>query len=96
MEPVVTFFFPELKGVCRLEGKHKVRFEVVWVQTKGCMTQKTVIHTIDTPVIELWCEKKAVKPKDDDEDTGMDGTLEMAIEDPDMQAWLEGLILSGL
>lgn len=73
MQPVVNFFFPECKAVKRLGGRYKVRFEVIWVQKKGCMKSKTAIHTIDTPVIELWCEKKVVKPKAEGEDTVVSG-----------------------
>lgn len=58
VEPVVTYTFPEFKDVRRRKGKVVVRFEVVWVQKKGCMIEKEVIHTVDTPAIELWYKAK--------------------------------------
>lgn len=63
IEPVVTFALPEFKDVVRLKGKYKARFEVVWVQKRGCLKVKTVIHTVDTPVVELWYPAKEGKPE---------------------------------
>lgn len=63
IEPIVTYALPEFKDVVRLQGKYKVRFEVVWIQKKGCLKEKNVIHTVDTPAIELWYEAKKGKPE---------------------------------
>lgn len=97
MEEILTFSFPELKGVKLLEGKHKVRFEVIWVQTKGCMKQRTVIHTVDSPVVELWCEQKKVMPKVEDEDMPKVEDKDMPkVEDEDMpKGGKEGTVMSG-
>ncbi|KAJ4385527.1 hypothetical protein N0V93_009956 [Gnomoniopsis smithogilvyi] len=63
IEPIVTYALPEFKDVVRLKGKYKVRFEVIWIVKKGCMKEKRVIHTVDTPAIELWHEVKTGKPE---------------------------------
>lgn len=65
IEPIVTYALPEFKDVVRLKGKYKVRFEVVWIQKKGCLKEKKVIHTVDTPAVELWYEVKKGKPEPD-------------------------------
>lgn len=56
IEPIVTYALPEFKDILRLKGMYKVRFEVVWVQKRGCLKEKRVIYTVDTSAIELWYE----------------------------------------
>lgn len=63
MEPIVTYALPEFKHVIRLKGKYKVRFEVVWIQKKGCLKEKKVMHAVDTPAVELWYEVNKGKPE---------------------------------
>lgn len=65
IELIVTYALSECKHIVRLKGKYKVRFEVVWIQEKGCLLKKKkmVIHTADTPAVELWYEARKGKPE---------------------------------
>lgn len=62
IEPVVTYAFPEFKGVVRLRGRFKVRFEVVWTRRKGgglrWEKEEVVRYALDTPEVDLWYEEK--------------------------------------